>query len=122
MAAIMTKGYTQALTGSGSADGKLDVADTDGTAFAPGYKVGAKAWLRGSAGTPAPQLVMIDKIISATQVQVIFLPEGINDVKLRQGIVKYPSTQHNDCTAFGAGSTLTQYVQVVGIPPTVPAF
>jgi hypothetical protein len=112
MASIEIFPVHQLTTGSGSADGFLDVSST------VGYKAGAYAWLRGPSGTPAAQLVKISQIVSATKIGVIFLPEGINDVRLRTGAVKFPSSAQSNCSTYPINSTLDQIQQVVSIPPT----
>jgi hypothetical protein len=112
MSSIETPPFHQLTTGSGSTDGFLDVTSTTG------YKVGAAAWLRGPSGSPAAQFVRINKIVSATKVGVVFIPEGINDPKLLTGAVKYPSSQQNNCSSYPINSTLDQFQQVVALPPT----
>jgi hypothetical protein len=112
MASIETPPFHQLLTAGGGATGILTVTST------AGYKVGAVGWLCGPLASPESQFVRINSIIDATHVSVIFIPEGINDVKLRTGAVHFPSFHQSDCSAYPLGSSLDMPQQVVALPPT----
>lgn len=99
--------FVSTTTAPGDETGILAVTSTSG------YRAGAIAYLRGAAGSPAAQRCRISEVVDATHVGVVFLPEDINDVKLRTGAVLYPSYMRSDCTAYDTGSTLSQPAQIV---------
>ena len=87
------------FTGTGDSSGYLTGVSN------VGVYPGATGYLRKSDNT-ANQFVQVTDVVGATKVGLKFLPEGMDDVKLRNGVVKFPNYGHTDLTAYGAGSIL----------------
>lgn len=96
------------VTGTGGADGYFTV--TSNTGVYPG----AGGYITKSDGT-LPQAVQVTDVPAATKVGLKFIPEGMDDVKLRQGTVKYPWYGRTDLASYTAGSILTLPAQVVAV-------
>lgn len=96
------------ITGTGDANGYLTV--TANTGVYPG----ATGFLTQADGT-GMQLVQVTDVPLATTIGVKFLPQGIDDEKLRTGAVKYPWYGRTDIAAYTAGAILTLLAQVVPV-------
>lgn len=92
------------LTAGGGTTGTLTVTST------VGFKERAVAYLSGDGGT---QRCLVRTVLTSTTMVVVFLPEGIDDPKLRSGVVKYPSMQGSNCAAWLTGSRISQASQLV---------
>lgn len=99
-----------ATTGSGTTDGYVPVAANSV------FTVGAFAYLRGPAGSPASQYCRITDLRGSTEVGVVFYPESITDPKLGTGTVKFPSYGRNDVSSFPINSILSQFAQPIDVP------
>ncbi len=96
------------VSGTGAANGYLTVTTN------VGIYPGAKGFIRKADGT-LPQYCMISEISGTTLVGIRFLPEGMDDVKLRTGEVKFPYYGRSDISAYTAGSTFFMDAQLVEV-------
>lgn len=98
----------KSTTGTGASTGIFTVASTTG------FAAGAKGWLRTSTNT-LPQYTQLVEVIDATHISLRFIPEDINDPKLRTGAVKHPYYGLSDLTSYGAGSIFSYDAQLVDV-------
>ncbi len=96
------------VSGTGDANGYLTVTTN------VGIYPGAKGFIRKGDGT-LPQYCMISDLSGGTKVGIRFLPEGMDDPKLRTGVVKFPYYGRDSLAAYTAGSTFFMEAQLVEV-------
>ncbi len=108
------------VSGTGGADGYLTVSTN------VGIYPGGIGYIAKSDGSAA-QKCMCSELVGGTKVGIRFLPEGMDDPKLRTGAVRYPNYGRDDISAYTAGSTFYMEAQTVSVyqpifDPMIKAF
>jgi hypothetical protein len=96
------------LASTGGADGACNITSNTG-AFP-----GAIGYLAKSDGTLG-QRVQITELVSTTSVALRFLAEGMDDPKIRSGVVKVGNLGRSDCSGYASGSILHIPAQDVAV-------